>query len=257
MKVVILAGGFGTRLAEETVVRPKPMVEIGGKPVLWHIMKHYAYFGFNEFIIALGYKGEIIKDFFMNYHFLSNSFTVNTKSGEIMEHSKVKDDWVVHLIDTGLESMTGGRIKRLTKWLADETFMMTYGDGVSNLDLKDLLQFHRSHGKLATVTAIRPPARYGGLVFNGDKVIEFTEKPKLGVGWVSGGFFVLEPEILDYIAGDDTDWEREPLERLAKEGQLMGYRYEGFWQNMDTIRDLQYLRELWDEGKAAWKLWED
>jgi glucose-1-phosphate cytidylyltransferase len=257
MKVVILAGGFGTRLAEETVVRPKPMVEIGGKPILWHIMKQYAYFGFNEFIIALGYKGETIKDFFMNYHFLSNSFTVNTKSGEIIEQSEVKDNWIVHLIDTGLETMTGGRIKRLTKWLADETFMMTYGDGVSNLNLKDLLRFHRSHGKMATVTAIRPPARYGGLVFNGDKVMEFTEKPKIGEGWVSGGFFVLEPEVLEYIDGDDTHWESEPLERLAKEGQLMGYRYEGFWQNMDTIRDLQYLRKLWDEGKAAWKLGED
>jgi len=257
MKVVILAGGFGTRLAEETVVIPKPMVEIGGKPILWHIMKHYAHFGFNEFIIALGYKGEIIKDFFMNYHFLSNSFTVNTKSGEIIEHSEVKDDWVVHLVDTGLETMTGGRIKRLAKWLADETFMMTYGDGVSNLNLKDLLRFHRSHGKLATVTAVRPPARFGGLTFSGDKVTEFTEKPKIGEGWVSGGFFVLEPEVLDYIEGDDTHWESEPLERLAKEGQLMGYRYEGFWQNMDTIRDLRYLRKLWDEGKAAWKLWED
>jgi glucose-1-phosphate cytidylyltransferase len=257
MKVVILAGGFGTRLAEETVVIPKPMVEIGGKPILWHIMKHYAYFGFNEFIIALGYKGEIIKDFFMNYHFLSNSFTVNTKSGEIIERSEVKDNWIVHLVDTGLETMTGGRIKRLTKWLADETFMMTYGDGVSNLNLKDLLRFHRSHGKLATVTAVRPPARFGGLAFNGDKVIEFTEKPKVGEGWVSGGFFVLESEVLDYIESDDTHWESDPLERLAEEGQLMGYRYEGFWQNMDTIRDLQYLRKLLDEGKAAWKLWED
>ena len=174
-----------------------------------------------------------------------------------MEHSEVTDDWIVHLIDTGLESMTGGRIKRLTKWLADETFMMTYGDGVSNLDLKDLLRFHRSHGKLATVTAIRPPARYGGLVFNGDEVVEFTEKPKIGDGWVSGGFFVLEPEVLDYIGGDDTDWEREPLERLAKECQLMGYRYEGFWQSMDTVRDMRYLRKLWDDDKAAWKLWGD
>ena len=257
MKVVILAGGMGTRLAEETDIIPKPMVEIGGKPILWHILKHYAYFGFNEFIIALGYKQELIKDFFMNYHFLSNSFTVNTKSGEITEHSEMKDNWIVHLVDTGLETITGGRIKRLANWLADETFMMTYGDGVSNVNLKDLLRFHRSHGKLATVTAVRPPARFGGLLFEGDRVTEFTEKPQIGEGRINGGFFVLEPEVLNYIEGDDTHWEREPLERLAKEGQLMAYRHDGFWQCMDNIRELRYLRNLWDEGKAAWKLWED
>ena len=259
MKIVILAGGFGTRLAEETDIIPKPMVEIGGKPILWHIMKYYAYFGFNEFIIALGYKGEIIKDFFMKYHFLSNSFTVNIKSGEITEHSEMDDDWITHLVDTGLETMTGGRIKRLEKWLADETFMMTYGDGVSNVNLKDLLRFHRSHGKLATVTAVRPPARFGEMVFEaeGDKVIKFAEKPKIEESWISGGFFVLEPGVLDYIESDDTHWEREPLERLAKEGQLMAYRHDSFWQCMDNIRDWRYLRKLWEEGKAAWKLWED
>lgn len=257
MKVVILAGGFGTRLAEETDIIPKPMVEIGGKPILWHIMKIYAHFGFNEFIIALGYKGELIKDFFMKYHFLSNSFTVNIKSGEITEHSEMDDDWIVHLVNTGLETMTGGRIKRLAKWLADETFMMTYGDGVSNVNLKDLLRFHRSHGKLATVTAVRPPARFGEMVFEDDKVIKFTEKPKIEESWISGGFFVLEPEVLNYIEGDDTHWEREPLERLAEEGQLMAYRHDSFWQCMDNIRDLRYLRKLWDEGNAAWKLWEE
>ena len=257
MKVVILAGGMGTRLAEETDIIPKPMVEIGGKPILWHIMKHYAYFGFNEFIIALGYKQELIKDFFMKYHYLSNSFTVNTKSGEITEHSKMKDEWIVHLVDTGLETITGGRIKRLAKWLADETFMMTYGDGVSNVNLKDLLRFHRSHGKLATVTAVRPPARFGGLLFEADRVTEFTEKPQIGEGWINGGFFVLEPGVLDYIEGDATHWEREPLERLAKEGQLMAYHHDSFWQCVDTLRDLRLLHKLWDEGKATWKLWED
>ena len=259
MKVVILAGGMGTRLAEETDIIPKPMVEIGGKPILWHILKHYAYFGFNEFVIALGYKQEIIKDFFMNYHFLSNSFTVNIKSGEITEHSEMDDDWITHLVDTGLETMTGGRIKRLAKWLADETFMMTYGDGVSNVNLKDLLRFHRSHGKLATVTAVRPPARFGEMVFEaeGDKVIKFAEKPKIEESWISGGFFVLEPGVLNYIEGNGTHWEREPLERLAKEGQLMAYRHDGFWECMDNIRELRYLRKLWGEGKAAWKLWEE
>lgn len=254
-KVVILAGGFGTRLAEKTDIIPKPMVEIGGKPILWHIMKIYAYFGFNEFIIALGYKGEIIKNFFVNYHFLSNSFTVNTKSGEMTEHSEIKDEWIVHLADTGSKTMNGGRIKRLVQWLTDETFMMTYGDGVSNVNLKELLRFHRSHGKLATVTAVRPPVRFGEMVFEGDKVIKFSEKPKIKESWVSGGFFVLEPEVLSYIEGDDTHWEREPLERLAKEGQLMTYRHDGFWQCMDNIRDLRYLRKLWNEEKAFWKVW--
>lgn len=257
MKVVILAGGFGTRLAEETDIIPKPMVEIGGKPILWHIMKHYAYFGFNEFIIAVGYKGEIIKDFFMKYHFLSNSLTVNTKSGEITEHNGMEDNWIVHLVDTGLETMTGGRIKGLTKWLTDETFMMTYGDGVSNVNLKDLLRFHRSHRKLATVMAVRPPARFGEMVFDGDMVIKFTEKPKIEESWINGGFFVLEPEVLDYIEGDATRWEREPLERLAEDDQLMAYRHDGFWQCMDNIRDLRYLRKLWDDCNAAWKLWEE
>ena len=257
LKVVILAGGFGTRLAEETDIIPKPMVEIGGKPILWHIMKHYAHFGFNEFIIALGYKEELIKDFFLNYHYLSDSLTVNTKSGEITKHNNVVDDWTVHLVDTGLKTMIGGRIKRLAKLLKGETFMLTYGDGVSNVDLKDLLRFHRSHGKLATVTAIRPPARFGEMVFDGDNVTKFAEKPKVEESWISGGFFVLEPEVLNYIRGDDTVWEREPLERLAEDGQLMAYRHDGFWQCMDNIRELRYLRDLWDEDKATWKLWGD
>jgi len=257
MKVVILAGGFGTRLAEETDIIPKPMIEIGGKPILWHIMKHYAHFGFNEFIIALGYKGEQIKDFFLNYHYLTDSLTVNTKSGEITKHNKRVDNWTVHLVDTGLKTMTGGRIKRLAKLLADETFMMTYGDGVSNVDLKDLLRFHYTHGKLATVTAVRPPARFGEMVFDGDNVTKFTEKPKVEESWISGGFFVLEPEVLNYIRCDDSIWEREVLEILAEEGLLMAYRHDDFWQCMDNIRELRYLRKLWDEDKASWKLWGD
>ena len=256
-KIVILCGGLGTRLAEETDIIPKPMVEIGGKPILWHIMKYYAYFGFTEFIIALGYKGEMIKDFFMNYHFLSDSFTVNTKSGEITEHNKIKDDWKVHLVDTGLDTMTGGRMKKLSKWLTDDTFMMTYGDGIINLNLKNLLQFHRSHGKLATITAVQPLARFGRMVFDRDKVIKFAEKPKIDENWINGGFFILEPEVLNYIEDEGTHWEREPLERLTEAGQLMAYRHNDFWQCMDNIRDLRYLRKLWNEGKAPWKLWED
>ena len=257
MKVVILAGGLGTRLVEETETIPKPMVEVGGKPLLWHIMKQYGHFGFNEFLIALGYKGEVIKQFFMNYHFLGSSFSINIKSGEVTEHTSVRDDWTVHLIDTGLETSTGGRIRRLANWLANETFMMTYGDGVSNVNLKELLRFHCSHGKLATVVAVRPPARFGGLVFNGDKVTEFTEKPQIGEGWINGGFFVLEPGVLDYIGSDATRWELEPLENLARDGQFMAYRHYGFWQCVDTLRDLVYLRRLWDEGNTLWKIWED
>ena len=257
MKVIIPAGGFGTRLAEETDIIPKPMVEIGGKPILWHIMKCYAYYHFSEFIIALGYKGEIIKDFFMNYHFLSNCFTVNTKSGKITDHNEIKDDWIVHLIDTGLKTMTGGRIKRLEKWLNKETFMMTYGDGVSNVNLKNLLEFHRSHGKMATVMATRPPSRFGGLRFERNKVKEFIEKPQIGEGWINGGFFVLEPKILNYIEDDNTIWERKPLERLAKEGQLLAYPHDGYWQCMDNVRELRNLRDLWNKENAPWKIWED
>ena len=256
LTVVILAGGLGTRLTEETETIPKPMVEIGGKPLLWHIMKHYGHFGFNEFLIALGYKGEVMKQFFMNYHFLSSNFSINTKSGEVTEHTGTRDDWTVDCIDTGLETSTGGRIKRLANWLANETFLMTYGDGVSNVNLKELLRFHCSHGKLATVMAVRPPARFGGLIFNGDQVTEFTEKPQVGEGWINGGFFVLEPGVLDYIGCDETRWELEPLENLARDGQLMAYRHHDFWQCVDTLRDLVYLRKTWDEGNAPWKIWE-
>jgi len=255
MKVIILAGGYGTRLSEETEARPKPMVEIGGKPVLWHIMKHYAHFGFKEFAVALGYKGESIKRYFLDYARLNSSFTVQFPSGDVLRHGICQDDWTVHLIDTGLHTITGGRIKRLASLIGHDTFMMTYGDGVSNVDLTKLLAFHRKQNKLATVTAVRPPARFGGLVFNGDAVVKFTEKPQAGEGWINGGYFVLEPGVLDYIAGDETHWEQEPLERLAAEGQLVAYRHDDFWQCMDTLRDVRLLESLWASGSAPWKLW--
>jgi glucose-1-phosphate cytidylyltransferase len=255
MKVVILAGGLGTRLQEETVVKPKPMIEIGGYPVLWHIMNIYAAQGFNEFVVALGYKAELIKDFFVNYRTNRHSITVQLKDGSIEIHEGQGEDWTIHLIDTGDKTQTGGRIKRLVPWLGNERFMLTYGDGVGNIDLKKLLEFHQKHGKLATVTAVRPPARFGGLKFDGDRVVEFTEKPQAGEGWINGGFFVLEPQVLDMIDGDDTLWEHEPLENLAGEGQLMAYRHGDFWQCMDTLRDVQLLEKLWAGGEAPWKIW--
>jgi len=255
MKVAILAGGLGTRLTEETENKPKPMVEIGGRPILWHIMKIYAAQGFGEFAVALGYRGDVIKRYFLDYAKLQSSLTVNLSSGDVMRRDGRIDDWLVHLIDTGLPTMTGGRIKRLAPVIGRETFFATYGDGVSNVDLKALLAFHRAHGKLATVTAVRPPARFGGLVFDGDQVTEFTEKPQAGEGWINGGFFVLEPGVFDYIEGDDTFFEREPMERLAADGQLMAYRHGDFWQCMDTLRDLRQLESLWASGSAPWKVW--
>jgi glucose-1-phosphate cytidylyltransferase len=256
MKVTVLAGGVGTRLAEETEIRPKPMVEIGGKPILWHIMMHYAYYGFKEFIIALGYKGEYIKKYMVDYCALNSNLTVNLGNGKIDIHYSQLQDWTVHLIDTGQATLTGGRIKRLAPYLGNDTFMLTWGDGVSNVDLHKLLEFHRAHGKLATVTAVRPPARFGRLEIQWDQVIEFSEKPQLGEGWINGAFFVLEPKIFDYIEGDDTQWEREPMERLAREGQLMAYRHDGFWQCMDTLRDKKLLNDLWERGNPPWKIWE-
>jgi glucose-1-phosphate cytidylyltransferase len=255
MRVVILAGGLGTRLTEETVTKPKPMVEIGGRPILWHIMKGYSHHGFEEFVIALGYKGDVIKRYFLEYSRMNASMTVRLGSGDVLRRQALVEDWTVHLVDTGINTITGGRMKRLADWLGRDTFMMTYGDGVANVNLRDLVAFHRRHGKLATVTAVRPPARFGGLVFDGDRVVEFTEKPQIGEGWINGGFFVLEPAVLDYIAGDDTHWEREPVERLAREGQLMAYRHDDFWQCMDTLRDHRYLESLWGEGRAPWKVW--
>ncbi|MEJ7615970.1 MAG: glucose-1-phosphate cytidylyltransferase [Pyrinomonadaceae bacterium] len=255
MKVVILAGGLGTRLAEETEIKPKPMVEIGARPILWHIMKHYAFYGFKEFFVALGYKGEIIKRYFLDYHSLNGSMTINISNGTLEMHEREGEDWVVHLMDTGQETNTGGRIKRLEPWLKDDTFMVTYGDGVCNVDLRDLLRFHRSHGRLATVTAVRPPARFGGLIFDGDIVANFTEKPQIGEGWINGGFLILEPPVFEYLGGDHSVLEIDALERLATERQLAAYRHDEFWQCMDTLRDKRQLESLWQEGRAPWKAW--
>lgn len=257
MKVVILAGGFGTRLSEETETKPKPMVEIGGRPMLWHIMKVYAHFGFNEFILALGYRGDVIKRYFLEYSESNADLTVDLGTGRVTAHNASHEDWTVHLVDTGLETITGGRLKRLASWLRNGTFMMTYGDGVADIDLRALLRFHRSHGKLATVTAVRPPARFGGLMFEGDRVSKFTEKPQIGEGWINGGFFVLEPAVVDYIDGDATHWEREPLERLAIDRELFAYKHDGFWQSMDTLRDVRLLNAVWSSGEPPWKLWSE
>ncbi|HEX9402564.1 MAG TPA: glucose-1-phosphate cytidylyltransferase [Anaeromyxobacter sp.] len=256
MKVVILAGGLGTRLSEETEVRPKPMVEIGGRPILWHIVKSYAHQGFREFAIALGYKGEHIKRFFLEYRHLSCNMTVSVRDGAAQVHDdEPAEDWVVHLVDTGVETQTGGRVKRLAPLLGDETFMLTYGDGVSNVDLKKLLAFHKAHGKLATITAVRPPARFGGLLFAGDRVQEFQEKPQIGEGWINGGFMVLEPGVLKYLGGDAAVLEVDGLQHLARDGQLMAYRHDAFWQCMDTLREVRGLQKLWADGQAPWKVW--
>jgi glucose-1-phosphate cytidylyltransferase len=255
MKVAILAGGLGTRLSEETVVRPKPMVEIGGQPILWHIMRIYAAQGFKEFVVALGYKGEVVKDYFVNFRYRAQSLTVRLATGEVAVHDGAGEDWIVHLLDTGTDTQTGGRVKRVAEFVGSEPFMLTYGDGVADIDIHALLAFHRRQGKRATVTAVRPPSRFGGIAFDGDLVRDFIEKPQIGEGWINGGFFVLEPEIAEYIAGDDVIWEQAPMERLAKDGQLAAYRHEGYWQPMDTLREKQLLVNLWNSGKAPWKMW--
>ncbi len=258
MKVAILAGGVGTRLVEETEVKPKPMVVIGGRPILWHIMRHYAHYGHKEFYIALGYKGEVIKRYIVDYCSLHSDLTVNLGTGEVIHHGKGHDgqDWTVHLVDTGEATLTGGRIKRLAPYLGNETFMLTWGDGVSDVDLNKLLEFHRSHGRLATVTAVRPPARFGKLDIEGNQVVRFSEKPQISEGWINGAFFVLDPGVFDCIEGDMSQWEKEPLERLARAGQLMAYFHTSFWQCMDTLRDKKLLESLWEQGKAPWKVWE-
>ncbi len=254
VKVAILAGGVGTRLAEETEVTPKPMVEIGGRPILWHIMRHYAHYGFKEFFVALGYKGEAIKRYFLDYHALNGSMTLQLATGNIRSREHETEDWVLHLRDTGFDTETGGRVKRLEPWLRKETFMLTYGDGVSDVDLRALLDFHRSHGKIATVTAVRPPARFGGLVFDGDLVSEFTEKPQIGEGWINGGFMVFEPAVFDYLDGDETVLESDALERLAEDRQLAAHRHDSFWQCMDTLRDKRLLENLWDQRNVRWTI---
>jgi glucose-1-phosphate cytidylyltransferase len=256
MKVVILAGGLGTRLSEETEIRPKPMVEIGGHPILWHILKHYAHHGLKEFYLALGYRGEVIKRFFMDYYSLDGSISIDLASGQVDKQDRECEDWIVHLKNTGQETNTGGRVKRLEACLNDGTFMLTYGDGVCDVDLRNLLKFHREQGRIATVTAVRPPARFGGLVFDGNIVVDFTEKPQIGEGWINGGFFVFEPEIFNYLEGDESSLEIDALERLAADRQLAAYRHEGFWQCMDTLRDKRLLEGLWHERRAPWKVWE-
>jgi glucose-1-phosphate cytidylyltransferase len=255
MKVAILAGGLGTRLAEETVVRPKPMVEIGGRPILWHVMSIYAAHGFREFVVALGYKGEVVKEYFANFRAFSSDLTVDLASGKVAAANSRCPDWTVQLVDTGAATETGGRVLRLKDWIGNETFMLTYGDGVADVDIKTLVKFHRSQERLATVTAVRPPARFGALHFEEDRVTSFSEKPQAETGWINGGFFVLEPGVFDYIEGDRTIWERRPLERLAAEGQLAGYRHDGFWQPMDTLREKRLLEGLWLSGNAPWKVW--
>ena len=256
MKAVILAGGMGTRLAEETEIRPKPMVEIGGKPILWHIMKIYAQFGVRDFVVCLGYKGYFIKEYFVNFHHHTSDLTVDTGTGEVSIHRRGEDAWRVTLVETGLETMTGGRLKRIRDYVADEReFFMTYGDGVASVDIAALLAFHRAQGKLATVTAVRPPGRFGALEMTGTQVNSFAEKPSSEGTHINGGFFVLSPKVLDRIAGDSTIWEREPLESLARDGELSAFVHDGFWQPMDTLREKRLLEDLWNSGKAEWKRW--
>jgi len=255
MKVAILAGGYGSRLSEETEIKPKPMVEIGGRPILWHIMRHYAHYGFDEFAIALGYKGEVIKKYMADYCALSSNLKVKLATGEVETSGGYRPDWTVDLVDTGAKTMTGGRIKRLQPYLDDSTFMLTWGDGVSDVDLDDLLAFHRSHGRLATLTAVRPPARYGHLQIADSRIEVFSEKPSAQEGWINGAFFVLEPKVFDYIDGDQTQWEKEPLERLARDGQLMAYQHTSYWQCMDTLREKHILETAWESGNAPWKVW--
>jgi glucose-1-phosphate cytidylyltransferase len=255
VKVGILAGGVGSRLSEETVVKPKPMVEIGGQPILWHIMMYYSHFGFDDFTIALGYKGEYIKKYMADYCSLASDLSIDLASGTVKQHSSHDLKWRIDLVDTGLDTQTGGRIKRLKPYLGDGTFLLTWGDGVSTVDLHKLVAFHRAHGKLATVTAVRPPARFGRLEILEDQVVSFEEKPQMSEGWINGAFFVMEPGIFDFIEGDQTHFEREPLESLARAGELMAYRHAGFWQCMDTLRDKVRLEEIWATGKAPWRVW--
>ena len=258
MKTLILAGGYGTRLLEETIVKPKPMVEIGGMPVLWHIMTIYAAFGFKEYLVALGYKGDWIKSYFLNRYRMRGDLTINLADGKIEGADQVQEDWLIHLIESGLNTSTGGRIIRLKDHLKNETFMMTYGDGVSNVNIKELVEFHKSHGKCVTVTAVRPPARFGVLTMEPDKtaVLDFGEKPQVSHGWINGGFFVMEPGVFDYLHDEKEPLEGLPLRQLAKDGQLEAYKHNGFWQCMDTLRDVQYLESLWTDNSAPWRVFE-
>jgi glucose-1-phosphate cytidylyltransferase len=258
MKVAILAGGFGTRLAEETENIPKPMIRIGEMPILLHIMKIYSYYGFKEFIIALGYKSEYIKRYMVDYVKLQGDISIDFDKSEInVNNNENVLDWKIELVETGKFTQTGGRIKKLQPFIKDNTFMLTWGDGLADIDINSLVKFHKSHGKLATLTAVRPPARYGYMKFSENKVIEFTEKPQIGEGWINGAFFVLEPGVFDYIDGDDTVWEHEPLENLARDGKLMAFKHDSFWQCMDTFREKHILERMWESERAPWKVWED
>ena len=255
MKVVILAGGAGTRLAEETATRPKPMVEIGDKPILWHIMKLYSFFGYDEFIICLGYKGYLIKEYFVNYALHNSDITVDLRENSIEVHQGAVEPWRVTLVDTGLDTMTGGRIKRVRDHVGEDSFLLTYGDGVGDINIRELVKFHSEHKCLATITAVRPQGRFGSLRLSGTTVVDFQEKAPGEGGWINAGFFVLSPKIVDLIGDDQTVWERAPLEQLAHSGQLQAYRHEGFWQPMDTLRDKMHLAQLWEHGTAPWKIW--
>jgi glucose-1-phosphate cytidylyltransferase len=255
MKAVILAGGHGTRLAEETDVKPKPMVEIGGRPILWHIMKIYSSFGIREFIICLGYKGYLIKEYFLNYRLHVSDVTIDMATGVVDYHRSGAEDWRVTLVDTGEKTMTGGRLRRIRSYLSDEPFLMTYGDGVANIDISRLVEFHRGHGGMATVTSVAPPGRFGALETSGTRVTSFREKPAGDNSSINGGFFVLSPQVVDFVESDMTVWEREPMEDLARRGALHAYHHSGFWQPMDTLRDKNYLEALWSSGKAPWKSW--
>lgn len=257
MKAIILAGGFGSRLSEETTLRPKPMIAIGGRPLLWHIMNIYSHYGINEFIIALGYKGDVIKEYFLNFYAFNNDISIDLSTGATTIHARKQPQWKVHLVDTGLHTQTGGRLKRLRNWLGEnETFMFTYGDGVADINMKKLIDFHQSHGKIATVSTVRSPARFGRIVYDGKKISNFFEKPDTGEGWINGGFFVLQSQALNYIESDETIWEREAIENLTGDGQLMGYKHFGFWSCMDTLKEKKMLEDRWDSGKAPWKIWD-
>lgn len=255
MKAVILAGGLGTRISEETSTRPKPMIEIGGKPILWHIMKTYSSHGIHDFIICCGYKGYVIKEYFANYFLHMSDVTFDMESNKMEVHQRSAEPWKVTLVDTGDETMTGGRIKRVANYIGNEDFCCTYGDGVGDIDITRLVAFHKHHGKLATLTATQPPGRFGALELSGIDILKIQEKPRGDGSWINGGFFVLSPKVLDYIEGDQTLWEKEPLERLALSGQLSAYLHHGFWQPMDTLRDKAHLEELWADRKAPWKTW--
>lgn len=256
MKVVILAGGYGTRISEETHLKPKPMVEIGGKPILWHIMKLYSHYGFNDFIICLGYKGYVIKEYFANYFLYMSDVTFNMKNNEMIIHQVKTEPWKVSLVDTGQDTLTGGRIQNIREYVGKETFCMTYGDGLSNINIRELVNYHKEKNKFATVTAVQPPGRFGALVFQGENVVSFQEKPEGDGHWVNGGFFVLEPEVFNFIKDENTIWEKEPLEELAKQGQLVSYRHKDFWHPMDTLRDQVKLEDMWKQG-APWRVWQD